>query len=723
MVKTVGKAEDAVAFVQQRMGQHWVIGAPLGLGKPNHLINALYRTAKADPSIRMELYTALSLNPPKSANGLKQRLLGPFVQRHFGDYPRLEYLQDLDKRTVPENIKISEFYLRSGSRLRNAHAQQNYLSSNYTHVARDMQERGINLIVQMVARNPDRPGYFSLSCNPDVTLDLLRIVPREQFLLLVQVNDELPYMGGAAEIRAETADLVLEGVEQALFAVPLAAVNDQDMLIGLHCSQLIRDDGTLQLGIGSLGDAVSFCSLLRHQHNADYLRLLQETGSDCRVPIELVQDWGGTEPFDQGLYAASEMLTEGFLHLYQGGVLKRLVYDHAGLQRLINQGLLRRELQANCLETLWEHALLPRHMDQDSLALLQHFGILTEAAKLGSADTDAEIELADGTRLPNDLASHANRQQLARMALGTSLKNGALLHAAFFLGSRWMYQHLRELPTDQRELFQMAAVSRINQLYRDEDLDRAQRQEARFINTTMKITLLGAAVSDQLEDGQVVSGVGGQYNFVAMAHALDRARSIMMLRSYRGSGSSAVSNIIWEFPHNTIPRHLRDLVVTEYGLVDLRSAEDHEVIQSLICIADSRWQEGLRLEAVKAGKLDPKWSVPLLYQSNTPAAVQRGLQAARVSGLVPAYPFGSDFSTVEEDIVRALEYLQEQSESRWLKLKILFKSLGASGSSKARQQPHLSRMGLEVAASVSQRLEKRLLCLALTSTSRNQAGL
>jgi len=722
-VNTANKAEDAVAFVQQRLGQHWVIGAPLGLGKPNHLINALYRAAKANPSIRMELFTALSLNPPKPASGLKQRFLGPFLRRHFGDYPRLEYLQDLDRRQVPANITISEFYMRSGSRLHDPHAQQNYLSSNYTHVARDMQNRGINLIVQMVARDPDRAGYFSLSCNSDVTLDLLRIVPREQFLLLFQVNDELPYMGGAAEIQAETADLVLEGVEQALFAVPLAAVNDQDMLIGLHCSQLIRDGGTLQLGIGSLGDAVSFCSLLRHQHNAAYIRLLQETGSAWRVPGELVKAVGGTVPFNQGLYAASEMLTEGFLHLHQGGVLKRLVYDHAGLQRLINLRLLSRELQSDCLETLWQHGLLPRHLEQHTLSVLQHFGILTEAVKLTSAAADAEIGFADGAMLPNDLASKQNRQQLASMALGSSLKNGALLHAAFFLGSRWMYQQLRELTKEQRELFQMTAVSRINQLYQGEELDRAQRQEARFINTTMKISLLGAAVSDQLENGQVVSGVGGQYNFVAMAHALDRARSVMMLRSYRGSGSNAASNIVWEFPHSTIARHLRDIVVTEYGVADLRSAKDHEVIQSLICIADSRWQESLRLQAVKAGKLDAQWSVPLPYRSNTPAAVEQGLQPARLSGLIPEYPFGSDFSAEEEDIVRALGYLKEQSENRWLKLKIVFRSLGIAGSPTASQLPHLKRMGFHTATSIGQKLEKRLLCLALKSTGQNRADL
>lgn len=49
----------------------------------------------------------------------------------------------------------------------------------------------------------------------------------------------------------------------------------------------------------------------------------------------------------------------------------------------------------------------------------------------------------------------------------------------------------------------------------------------------MMTTLLGDAISDGLDDGNIVSGVGGQYNFVAQAHQLPTARSVLMLRSWR----------------------------------------------------------------------------------------------------------------------------------------------------------------------------------------------
>ena len=117
------------------------------------------------------------------------------------------------------------------------------------------------------------------------------------------------------------------------------------------------------------------------------------------------------------------------------------------------------------------------------------------------------------------------------------------------------------------------------------------------------MTLLGAGVADQLEDGRVLSGVGGQYNFVAQGHALEGARSMLLLRSWRESGGEVSSNIVWEYGHCTIPRHLRDIVVTEYGIADLRGKTDAAVIEALLNISDSRFQAGLIEQAQNVGQV------------------------------------------------------------------------------------------------------------------------
>src|SRR3546814_13015997 len=135
----------------------------------------------------------------------------------------------------------------------------------------------------------------------------------------------------------------------------------------------------------------------------------------------------------------------------------------------------------------------------------------------------------------------------------------------------------------------MCRVGEVNQLYGgNEVLERAQRRESRFFNTCMMATALGAAVSDGLDDGRVVSGVGGQYKFVAMAQALPDARSVLLLRDAREAGDGAGSNIRWKSGHCTIPRHLRDIYIDEYGLDDLRGKNDEDCEVRMADLTHSR---------------------------------------------------------------------------------------------------------------------------------------
>src|SRR5256886_9668291 len=130
-----------------------------------------------------------------------------------------------------------------------------------------------------------------------------------------------------------------------------------------------------------------------------------------------------------------------------------------------------------------------------------------------------------------------------------------------------------EMPPADAKL-RMGAVSFVNELYGDEAGKRRARVKARFVNNAMMATLLGAAISDALENGQVVSGVGGQYNFVAQSFALEDVRSIILLRATRTAKRRTTSNILWNYGHTTIPRPLRDIEETEYGIADFGGKAD-----------------------------------------------------------------------------------------------------------------------------------------------------
>jgi acyl-CoA hydrolase len=295
--------------------------------------------------------------------------------------------------------------------------------------------------------------------------------------------------------------------------------------------------------------------------------------------------------------------------------------------------------------------------------------------------------------------------------------DGVLLHGAFFLGPRSFYRALRDMTGDQIARIQMMPVSFTNEIYGDEDNKRRARIDARFVNNAMMATLLGAAISDGLDDGQVVSGVGGQYNFVAQAFALPGARSILTVEATRWAGRRLQSNIRWSYGHETIPRHLRDIVVTEYGVADLRGKSDAEVIAAMLQVTDSRFQGELVRQAKDAGKLPANFQIPRAYRENYPERIAEALGPARQAGLLPSFPFGSDFTDVEQRLIPALQFLQEVQRSP-LRLPALIWR-GWRQRLQAAEAECLTRLGLEKPSTWQERIYRALAIAALAQSRVN----
>ena len=627
------------------------VAAPLALGKPHRLLNTLYSRLEGDASRPLQLYTALSLNPPQAkGDGLEARFLRPFIERHFGiDFPRLAYADAIARDALPAHVQVEEFYMQSGALLCSAQAQRNYTSLNYTHAADAVAQRVPHAIVQKVAFR-EGSTRLSLSCNNDITQDTLdaihaRGLPRP--LLIAEVDPQLPWLDGSATVEPDFFDLVVvpPGPYPHLFGLPRQPVSDADYAIGFHASALVRDGGTLQIGIGTLADALSHALVLRHTDNARYRRILRALDPQL-ADQPIVQEAGGLGPFEIGLYGCSEMLNEGFRVLVQTGVIRRKVLE--------------------------------------DLSVMQR--------------------LANGSAYGSDHATLA--------------AEGQYLHGAFYLGSPEFYDWLRHLPEDESRAIGMRRISEINQLYGgNESLERLQRRDARFFNSCMIATTLGAAASDALEDGRVVSGVGGQYNFVAMAHALPDARSILMFRALRDDAGKPQSNVRWNYGHTTIPRHLRDIFINEYGVADLRHRTDEECVVAMTGIADAAFQHALLEQAKASRKLDISFTAPEAWQRNRPDVLRAALAPFRSDGSLPDYPLGSDFTPLEQDLLRALTWLKVNTRTYRDKLRTAVSAIRQPAGE--NDVMYLQRMGLESPKHLSEWLEAKLLRLALARTARN----
>jgi hypothetical protein len=349
------------------------------------------------------------------------------------------------------------------------------------------------------------------------------------------------------------------------------------------------------------------------------------------------------------------------------------------LQELVNEGRINPAATGEAaLQALREEGRISEPPSHEDVAFLRRYGLLVPGP--------------DG-----------------RLQPGVALTGGHCMTGGFFLGPGDFYERLRTMPAELKARINMTRIDFINQLYgrsaEETQLKRMQRGHARFMNTTMKVTLLGAAASDALESGQVVSGVGGQYNFVAMAHALPDARSILMLRATHDTKAGPVSNIVFSYGHTTIPRHLRDIVITEYGVADLRAQTDHEVVKRLIRIADSRFQPELVAAAKAHGKLARDWQLPEAWTHNTPQALDDKLHPWTVAGLLPGFPFGTDLTADELKIVAALRRLKKATQHPVELVTMAVKSLWEG---KDAPPAYLHRLGLDEAHGFKGLLLKRL---------------
>ena len=707
LLDSVGECVEATLA---RVGREIVLLMPVALGKPNPLANEFFRRAVRDSSLRLKIFTALSLRRPAWTSDLERRFVAPFAERVFGNYPELDYVTAMRSGSLPRNVEVIEFFLEPGAYLKNPTAQQNYLSANYTDVARAVAAHGGNVLAQLVARRiVGGELKLSLSCNPDVTLDLLPHIAAERaagrpFVTIGEVNSHLPYMLGDAEVPAASFDYVVEhpSYDYDLFSPPSLPISTAEHMIGLHASALVRDGGTLQLGIGELGDAIVYSLQLRHQQREIYARLLTDTGALTHFG-DRIAAIGGVEPFAAGVYACTEMFIDGFFDLYRSGILKRRVYAHAVIQRGLNAGRLTQTIGPEYFDWLVANGVGPV-LTREEFHALEAVGFFREGVEWQGGG----LAGPDGRCRP-DLTDLAVRAQLLESFCARHLRHGILLHGGFFLGPRGFYAALRELPDAERRQFNMTSIGFINQLLgRDTELRVLQRTQGRFINSAMMATCLGAAVSDGLADGRVVSGVGGQYNFVEMAHALDGARSILTLRATHGQGRTLTSNILWSYGHTTIPRHLRDVYVTEYGIADLRTKTDHECIAAMLNIADSRFQERLLGEAKAAGKIASDYRIPDAHRNNRPEVLERKLEPYRRDGLFSEFPFGTDFTAEEIVLAKALKRLQERTATPLGRVLALAASL-ARPHIPERARPYLERLELDRPANLRERMLRNLV--------------
>lgn len=151
----------------------------------------------------------------------------------------------------------------------------------------------------------------------------------------------------------------------------------------------------------------------------------------------------------------------------------------------------------------------------------------------------------------------------------------------FAMGDRAFYDFLDDNPS-----MHSAPVQIVN-----DPRHIAKNDDVVSVNATLEVDLSGACNSEHLM-GRQYSGSGGQLDFVRGARASKGGKSIIACASTAKEGS--ISRIVAALDGPvTTPRNDTQIVVTEYGWIDLRGKSLRERAEALVGIAHPRFREAL----------------------------------------------------------------------------------------------------------------------------------
>jgi 4-hydroxybutyrate CoA-transferase len=122
---------------------------------------------------------------------------------------------------------------------------------------------------------PDRFGYCSLG----VSVDASKAAVETAKVVIAQVNNRLPRTFGDALMHISNFDILVEHSEEIHQCVPTPP-SEVESKIGYHVASLIEDGATLQMGIGTIPNAV-LANLTNHKR----LGVHTEMFSDGLIPL------------------------------------------------------------------------------------------------------------------------------------------------------------------------------------------------------------------------------------------------------------------------------------------------------------------------------------------------------------------------------------------------------------------------------------------------------
>jgi acyl-CoA hydrolase/GNAT superfamily N-acetyltransferase len=239
--------QEAIALIKP--GRRILIGS--GAAEPASLVEAL--VAHGDHLADNEIVHLLTLGP------------APYV-----------------KPELAHRFRHAAFFIGANVREAVQQGRADFIPVFLSEIPELIRSRRTRIDVALIQTSPpDAHGYVSLG----VSVDVVRAAVDSAGLVLAEVNPHMPRTHGDSFLSVSRIDRLIP-VDTPLLELPTEPAGAIEAAIGRHVASLVPDGATLQVGIGSLPDAV-LRALSRHR--------------------------------DLGVH--TEMLSDGVMHLAQAGVI------------------------------------------------------------------------------------------------------------------------------------------------------------------------------------------------------------------------------------------------------------------------------------------------------------------------------------------------------------------------------------------------------------------
>ena len=153
---------------------------------------------------------------------------------------------------MAQSFHINALFLGANIRDAVARGDADYIPAFLSEMPGLFRQRILPLDVALVhVSPPDRHGYCSLG----VSVDIARAAVDSAAIVIAQVNPRMPRSHGDGLVHHHRFAAAV-ATDELLPEHPMGELGEQELAIGRHCAGLIEDGATLQMGIGSIPDAV-----------------------------------------------------------------------------------------------------------------------------------------------------------------------------------------------------------------------------------------------------------------------------------------------------------------------------------------------------------------------------------------------------------------------------------------------------------------------------------